>query len=118
MGVPHGLGVTYGMLACSYVAERLGIMSKKAREEHDEICHLLVQRWPLPRPLPSAAEVMARAMKDSKRGITSENPDEISDVLLRKVGDVLPSKTNMLNKFQSELFSDWLVSYGFADKGM
>merc|ERR1712048_485228 len=26
--VPHGLGVTYGMLACSYAAERLGIMSK------------------------------------------------------------------------------------------
>merc|ERR1711879_947624 len=46
-------------------AERLGIMSKKAQEEHDEICHLLVQRWPLPQPLPPAEEVMARAMKDS-----------------------------------------------------
>lgn len=114
--VPHGLGVTYGMLACSYVAERLGIMSNKAREEHDEICHLLVQRWPLPQPLPSAQEVMARAMKDSKRGITSENGDEISDVLLYKVGDVVPSKTNMLNKFPSELFSEWLKVMGFADK--
>merc|ERR1712187_198696 len=31
-----------------------------------------VQRWPLPQPLPPSAEVMARAMKDSKRGITSE----------------------------------------------
>merc|ERR1712003_226930 len=63
----HGLGVTYGMLACSYAAERLGIMSKKAQEEHDEICHLLVRRWPLPQPLPPADEVMARAMRDSKR---------------------------------------------------
>merc|ERR1711979_95466 len=80
--VPHGLGVTYGMLACSYVAESLGVMSKKARENHDEICHLLVQRWPLPQPLPPADEVMARAMRDSKRGITSESADEISDVLL------------------------------------
>jgi 3-dehydroquinate synthase/2-deoxy-scyllo-inosose synthase len=114
--VPHGLGVTYGMLACSYVAERLGIMSKKAQEEHDEICHLLVQRWPLPQPLPPAGEVMARAMKDSKRGITSESVDEISDVLLRKVGDVLPSKTNMLNKFPSELFLEWLKSMGFSEK--
>jgi len=59
---------------------------------------------------------MARAMKDSKRGITSENWDEISDVLLYKVGDVVPSKTNMLNKFPSELFSEWLNIMGFADK--
>merc|ERR1712151_973944 len=116
--VPHGLGVTYGMLACSYAAEQLGIMSKKAREHHDDICHLLIQRWPLPQPLPLAEEVMGRAMKDSKRGITSEAADEISDVLLREVGDVLPSKTNMLNKFPSELFSEWLVSMGFADKEM
>jgi len=116
--IPHGIGVTYGMLACSYAAERQGIMSKEAKEEHDEICHLLLQRWPLPQPLPPAAEVMARAMKDSKRGITSENADEISDVMLRKIGDVLPSKTNMLNKFPSELFLDWLISYGFSDKGM
>merc|ERR1712003_603679 len=114
--VPHGLGVTYGMLACSFAAERLGIMNKQAREEHDAICNLLIQRWPLPEPLPPVQEVMARAMKDSKRGITSESVDEISDVLLHKVGDVLPSKTNMLNKFPSELFSEWLQTMGFADK--
>jgi len=111
--VPHGLGVTYGMLACSFAAERSGIMSKGARQEHDAICQLLVERWPLPQPLPSVAEVMARAMKDSKRGITSENDDEISDVLLREVGSVLPSKTNMLNKFPAELFAEWLESMGF-----
>lgn len=111
--VPHGLGVTYGMLACSYAAERQGIMSPAKRSEHDEICHLLIQRWPLPQPLPSVEEVMARAMRDSKRGITSEAEDEISDVLLRDVGDVLPSKTANLNKFPSALFADWLVSMGF-----
>ena len=33
--VPNGLGVTYGMLACSFVAEELGIMSEQAHEEHD-----------------------------------------------------------------------------------
>merc|ERR1712226_1411858 len=50
--VPHGLGVTYGMLACSYVAEQLGIMSKKAREHHDRLCMLLLKRWLLPEPRP------------------------------------------------------------------
>merc|ERR1712019_31726 len=114
--VPHGLGVTYGMLACSFAAERLGIMNKQAREEHDAICNLLIQRWPLPEPMPPIQEVMARAMRDSKRGITSESADEISDVLLHKVGDVLPSKTNMLSKFPSELFSQWLKTMGFVDK--
>merc|ERR1712187_748242 len=42
--VPHGLGVTYGMLSGSYAAEKLGIMSPEARAEHDELCHLLTQR--------------------------------------------------------------------------
>jgi 3-dehydroquinate synthase/2-deoxy-scyllo-inosose synthase len=112
--VPHGLGVTYGMLACSYAAEKLGIMSKANREGHDAICNLLIQRWPLPEPLPSIEEVMARAMRDSKRGITGEAEDEISDVLLRDVGDVLPSKTSNLNKFPCALFADWLASMGFA----
>merc|ERR1712003_277520 len=111
--LPHGLGVTYGMLACSFAAERMGIMSRSAREKHDAICDLLVRRWPLPEPLPPVTEVMARAMKDSKRGITSERADEISDVLSRAIGDVLPSKTNMLNKFPSKLFAEWLESMGF-----
>jgi len=111
--IPHGLGVTYAMLACSYAAEKLGIMSAEARSEHDALCDLLIQRWPLPKPLPSVGAVMSRAMKDSKRGITSEDPDEISDVLLRDMGDVLPSKTNMLNKFPSILFAEWLHSMDF-----
>merc|ERR1712134_184329 len=87
--LPHGLGVTYGMLACSFAAERMGIMSRSAREKHDAICDLLVRRWPLPEPLPSVEKVMALGMRDSKRGITSENDEEISDVLLTKVGDVV-----------------------------
>lgn len=114
--IPHGLGVTYGMLACSFVAERLGIMTEKAREEHDVICDLLVDRWPLPLPLPSIDEVMSRAMKDSKRGVTAEAEDEISDVLLHQVGDVVATGTSNLSKFPSELFAQWLASMGFPGK--
>mmetsp|Transcript_67647 Transcript_67647/g.147343 ORF Transcript_67647/g.147343 Transcript_67647/m.147343 type:complete len:440 (-) Transcript_67647:231-1550(-) len=112
--IPHGLGVTYGMLACSFASEKLGLMTPEAREEHDAVCQLLIMRWPLPQPLPTAAEVMARAMKDSKRGITSEAADEISDVLLRKMGDVLPTSTSMLSKFPSTLFHEWLLSMDFG----
>lgn len=111
--IPHGLGVTYGMLACSFAAVKLGLMSEEARTEHDTVCTLLLHRWPLPQPLPTVEEVMSRAMKDSKRGITAEAEDEISDVLLRAVGDVVPSSTANLNKFPSELFAQWLESMEF-----
>lgn len=111
--VPHGIGVTYGMLACSYAAEELGIMTSEARKEHDEVCHLLLVRWPLPEPKPRVEEVMARAMRDSKRGITSEASTEISDILLTSMGDIVPTKTSMLSKFPAKLFAEWLETMGF-----
>jgi len=45
--VPHGLGVVYGMLSSAHAAEQLGIMSASDREEHDELCWLLLKRWQL-----------------------------------------------------------------------
>lgn len=113
--LPHGIGVTYGMLSSSYVAEKLGIMSSKDRDEHDELCWLLLKRWPLPEPKPAANKVISLALRDSKRGLCGEADDEISDVLLRKVGDVVPTKTNMLSKFPVSLAKEWLLSMGFSD---
>merc|ERR1719262_1328125 len=60
--VPHGLGVTYGMLSSSYAAEKLGIMSAEDRAEHDHLCCLLLRRWPLPQPMPSLELVLGLAM--------------------------------------------------------
>jgi len=111
--VPHGLGVTYGMLSSSFAAERMGIMTPEERSKHDELCWLLLKRWPLPEPKPTIEKVMALAMRDSKRGITSEADDEISDVLLRKMGDIVPTKTSMLSKFPCSLVAEWLASMGF-----
>merc|ERR1719401_3186708 len=115
--IPHGLGVTYGMLSSSYAAERLGIMSPEDRKEHDELCWLLLNRWPLPEPRPTIERVMGFAMRDSKRGITSEQDDEISDVLLRKMGDVVNTKTNNLSKFPCSFITEWLFSMGFPREG-
>merc|ERR1719281_744884 len=55
--IPHGLGVTYGMLSSAFAAERMGVMSAEARKEHDDLCNLLLVRWPLPEPRPNAEEV-------------------------------------------------------------
>merc|ERR1712070_69363 len=114
--IPHGLGVVYGMLSSSYVAEKTGVTTKEAQEEHDELCHLLLKKWPLPEPKPSVELVMSLAMKDSKRGITAEEDDEISDVLLHRMGDVVPTKTQMLSKFPCHLVAEWLELMGFPSE--
>lgn len=114
--VPHGLGVTYGMLSSSYAAEQMGLMTPKDRHEHDEICWLLLRRWTLPEPRPSVEKIMALAMKDSKRGITSEAQDEISDVLVYRVGEIVPTKTSMLSKFPCRYVAEWLRLMGFPSE--
>merc|ERR1711920_917213 len=106
-------GVTYGMMSSSYAAMKMGIMSVEDHERHDQLCMLLLKRWPLPEPRPSAEHVLGLAMRDSKRGITSEAEDEISDVLLRRMGDVVPTETNMLSKFPCKYVMEWLASMGF-----
>jgi 3-dehydroquinate synthetase/thiamine kinase-like enzyme len=111
--IPHGLGVTYGMLSSSYVAERMGIMSPEDRKKHDAVCWLLLKRWPLPEPRPTVERIMGFAMRDSKRGITAESEDEISDVLLNRIGEPVPTKTNNLSKFPSKYIYKWLYSLGF-----
>lgn len=111
--VPHGLGVTYGMLSSSYAAEKLGIMSFKDRKEHDDLCWLLLKRWSFPEPRPSLEKIMELAMRDSKRGICGEGPEEISDVLLVKMGEHVPTKTQNLSAFPSYLVAEWLADIGF-----
>jgi len=114
--LPHGIGVVYGMLSSSYVAEKLGFMNAKDRQHHDELCWLLLNRWPLPEPKPFADKVISLALRDSKRGLCAEADDEISDVLLCKIGDVIPTKTNMLSKFPVTLVKEWLISMDFTSE--
>merc|ERR1719512_629395 len=106
------------MLSSSFAAEKLGIMSATDREEHDKLCWLLLRKWPLPEPLPSVDLVMGLAMRDSKRGLTNEADDEISDVLLRKMGDPVPTATNNLSKFPCVLVEEWLRTMGFPREKM
>lgn len=111
--IPHGIGVAYGMLSSSYAAEEMGIMSPEDRKEHDAVAWLLLKRWPLPEPRPSIERIMRFAMRDSKRGITAEASDEISDVIMRKMGEHIPTKTNNLSKFPNKYVFQWLYKMGF-----
>jgi len=116
--IPHGLGVSYGMLCCAYVAHELGFMSDEDRRAHDEVCHMLLSRWPLPSPRPSAELVTRLALKDSKRGIAGEEPHEISDVLLHKIGDVMPTPTSNLFAFDAAYLREWLHLLDFPSEAV
>lgn len=113
--IPHGLGVAYGMLCCSFVSHRLGYMTADDREFHDQMCNLLVQRWPLPEPRPTANRILELSMRDSKRGVTAEKPNEISEVLLKRVGEPVQTPS-MLFAFDSRIFWDWLLEMGFPQE--
>lgn len=45
--------------------------------------------------------------------MTGEAEDEISDVILRKMGDIVNTKTNNLSKFPAYLVHEWLLQTGF-----
>jgi len=91
-------------------------MSADDRKAHDDMCWMLLRRWPLPEPKPSIERVMARAMRDSKRGVTSEEEDEVSDVLLYRMGEVVPTTTANLSKFHNSLIYEWLATMGFPSE--
>ena len=78
--LPHGVAVCWGMLTCSYMAEKMGLMTAEARARHDGLIELM--NLTLPEPRPSIETVMEKLMKDNKRGIVMEADDEVSEVLL------------------------------------
>lgn len=111
--IPHGIGVCYGMLSCSFAAEKMGLMSGDDRREHDAICGLLVERCPLPEPKPSLERVMDLVMRDSQRGLASERDAEVSDVLIRRVGDIVTTPSGNLSRFSAAYVAQWLEEMGF-----
>ena len=90
--LPHGVAVCWGMLACSYVAEKheMGLMTAEDRKEHDSIIELMDNKQPT--PLPSLEQVMDKILNDNKRGIVMEGPDKISEVFLHKVAEPVQTK--------------------------
>jgi len=106
--LPHGIGVAYGMRFCSYISVKHGHMSKDVQAEHDRLCELVCERWPLPDPLPCSKILQDLALRDSKRGVISpkEESDEVCEVLLNKISEPRQSKT-MLHKFKVQLIDEF-----------
>lgn len=112
--VPHGLAVAWGMLACSHVAARLGAMAEDSRQCHDDLCHLLLKRYRLPEPKPTVEAVLALAKRDARRGIADEAEDELSDVLLTRIGHVRTTEHGALSKFPKAWVEEWLGAMEFT----
>jgi 3-dehydroquinate synthetase len=108
--LPHGLAICWGMLCCSYVSSRLGLMGAEDAAQHDALVRSLLPDV-LPEPRPTIDEVLFRVLRDGKRGRTGEAPDECSCVLLAAVGTPVTTDT-MLSKFPASLVAEWLRSQG------
>jgi 3-dehydroquinate synthetase len=108
--LPHGLAICWGMLSCSYVASRLGLMSAADVARHDALVRRLLPEG-LPTPLPPIDEVIFRAMRDGKRGRADESSTECSCVLLAGVGKPHVTAT-MLSTFPTAFVVEWLRAQG------
>jgi 3-dehydroquinate synthase/2-deoxy-scyllo-inosose synthase len=67
-GVSHGCAVALGMLAASYISEKLGIMTAEDRVAHDELVNLLDVWLPFAPTPELQASVFKRVAGDNKRG--------------------------------------------------
>lgn len=111
--LPHGLAICWGMLSCSYVAARLGLMGSADVTRHDALIRRLLPEG-LPAPMPRIDEVIFRVMRDGKRGRADESPDECSCVLLSGIGEPVVTET-MLSTFPTALVVEWLRTQGLRE---
>jgi len=99
----HGEGVTVGMLAASFIANRMGIMSDADREAHDALVFALEPEVELP-PREIADEVLEKVCHDNKRGYLPERDDFCPFILAQRIGEM-----HCPNKFYLEYVPVTLV---------
>jgi len=83
----HGEGVTIGMLAASYISNRMGIMSDADRATHDALVIALDPKIHLP-PHDITDEVLDKVMHDNKRGYLPERAGFCPFILNQRVGEM------------------------------
>lgn len=83
----HGEGVTVGMLAASFIANRMGIMSDADRAAHDELVFALDPEVELP-SRDIAEEVLEKVCHDNKRGYLPERKNFCPFILAQRIGEM------------------------------
>jgi len=81
----HGEGVTVGMLAASYISNRMGIMTDEDRKEHDALVYALQPKCIVPAH-DITDEVLDKVRHDNKRGYLPEREGFCPFILLKKIG--------------------------------
>jgi len=99
----HGEGVTIGMLAASYISNRMGIMSDEDRRLHDEIVYALQPDIVLP-DHDITEEVLDKVQHDNKRGYLPERKYHCPFILMEKIG-----KVHAPNKYYLEFVPEDIV---------
>nr|VFJ54140.1 MAG: 3-dehydroquinate synthase [Candidatus Kentron sp. FW] len=88
----HGEAIAIGMLAASFIANKMHLMTDADRKKHDELIEKLDLQLPL---LHDAAfnKIWERVHKDNKRGYIPERKGFVPMVLLKKIGE--PHRRNV-----------------------
>uniref|UniRef100_A0A7S4F5L7 3-dehydroquinate synthase domain-containing protein n=1 Tax=Chrysotila carterae TaxID=13221 RepID=A0A7S4F5L7_CHRCT len=83
----HGEGVTIGMLAASYISNKMGIMGDADREAHDALVLALDPQIEIPKR-DITEEVLDKVMHDNKRGYLPEREGFCPFILNQRIGEM------------------------------
>eukprot|EP00048_Salpingoeca_helianthica_P015420 m.226683 g.226683 ORF g.226683 m.226683 type:complete len:442 (-) comp17012_c0_seq1:149-1474(-) len=87
-GVSHGCAVALGMLAASFMSEKMGLMTPEDREAHDELVKLLDVWLPLPPSQTLQDAVFRRVAGDNKRGYLPLKKGYYPLILAKRIGEL------------------------------
>jgi len=81
----HGEGVAVGMLAASYISQRMGIMTEADRRDHDALVYALEPKVIVPAH-DITDEALDKVRHDNKRGYLPEREGYCPFLLLKSIG--------------------------------
>ena len=101
----HGEAVTIGMLAASYISEKMGLMSSAEREKHDAMVTALQPAMVIENP-DCIDEVLDKVHHDNKRGYLPERVGFVPMILAKKCGEIHKPNDMYLEYVPDELVEE------------
>lgn len=83
----HGEGVAIGMLAASFISEKMGLMTPEDRKAHDQMIEWLDPEIFIPEH-DITDEVMDKILHDNKRGYVPEKEGHAPFILNKRIGEM------------------------------
>jgi 3-dehydroquinate synthetase len=99
--ISHGEAITVGMLASSFIANKMKIMSDQDREVHDCLIKKIHPHIPYlgKNPLPT---VINKVLHDNKRGYLPQKEGTIPMILVKRIGELYQPNSKYLEYVPEE----------------